>query len=397
MKRRRTATGGLGELLYRGSVKDVWGDSSQCVFVFSDRYSIFDWGEMPDLLPHKGEALAMMGDSFFRFLGDPGTWRKWKFSPGLPSNWKTRLEGSPEYGSLREHGLRHHSLGLVDETGRTLKPGERSNRLLVRAWKRLLPKVRKENTSISYDYSEYSNSPTGVLVPLEVVFRLGAPEGSSFLQRAKADPAYARSFGLNGVKAGDRFSVPVVEFFTKLEPTDRFLSRKDAQEVAGLTGAELTRLEDLTILIALRLEEVFSRLGVELWDGKFEFAFVPGEGGARAFELVDSIGPDELRLIRKGVHLSKESLRRHYRNSKWYIALERSKQLAKERGEEDFRRICEEEMEISPRPLTKKVFDAVKGLYPGLAAGLLQETLGVKVFPRAPNLEKVCSRLEAIP
>lgn len=30
-------------------------------FVFSDRYSVFDWGGMPDLIENKGAALCLMG------------------------------------------------------------------------------------------------------------------------------------------------------------------------------------------------------------------------------------------------------------------------------------------------------------------------------------------------
>ena len=30
-------------------------------FFFSDRYSVFDWGEMPDRIPRKGEAIALLG------------------------------------------------------------------------------------------------------------------------------------------------------------------------------------------------------------------------------------------------------------------------------------------------------------------------------------------------
>jgi Phosphoribosylaminoimidazolesuccinocarboxamide (SAICAR) synthase len=29
-------------------------------FVFSDRYSVFDWGEMPDLIEGKGKALCVI-------------------------------------------------------------------------------------------------------------------------------------------------------------------------------------------------------------------------------------------------------------------------------------------------------------------------------------------------
>lgn len=45
----------LTHLLYSGSVKDVYGVAGKdpFVFQFSDRYSIFDWGEMPDAIPGK--------------------------------------------------------------------------------------------------------------------------------------------------------------------------------------------------------------------------------------------------------------------------------------------------------------------------------------------------------
>ena len=37
-------------------------------FHFSDRYSVFDWGEMPDLIDKKGEALCLMGAYCFERL-----------------------------------------------------------------------------------------------------------------------------------------------------------------------------------------------------------------------------------------------------------------------------------------------------------------------------------------
>ncbi|RME65554.1 MAG: phosphoribosylaminoimidazolesuccinocarboxamide synthase, partial [Nitrospirae bacterium] len=41
-------------------------------FVFSDRYSVFDWGEMPDHIPHKGSALAIIGAYFFEKIESLG-------------------------------------------------------------------------------------------------------------------------------------------------------------------------------------------------------------------------------------------------------------------------------------------------------------------------------------
>jgi len=58
-----------------GSVKDLMvleqPDSAKpgrARFIFSNRYSVFDWGEMPDHLNHKGEALALLSAYFFEKL-----------------------------------------------------------------------------------------------------------------------------------------------------------------------------------------------------------------------------------------------------------------------------------------------------------------------------------------
>ena len=37
-------------------------------FHFSDRYSVFDWGEMPDHIDGKGAALCLMGAYSFEWL-----------------------------------------------------------------------------------------------------------------------------------------------------------------------------------------------------------------------------------------------------------------------------------------------------------------------------------------
>ena len=37
-------------------------------FHFSDRYSVFDYGEMPDMIENKGKALCMLSAYFFEIL-----------------------------------------------------------------------------------------------------------------------------------------------------------------------------------------------------------------------------------------------------------------------------------------------------------------------------------------
>ena len=58
-----------------GSVKDVkiikkpeGNKTGFGEFIFSDKYSIFDWGEMPNLIMNKGKALCIIGAYFFEKL-----------------------------------------------------------------------------------------------------------------------------------------------------------------------------------------------------------------------------------------------------------------------------------------------------------------------------------------
>lgn len=388
----------LSQPLYAGSVKDVYGAPGRdpYVFRFSDRYSIFDWGEMPDSLAGKGEALAVMGDVLFRQLGRAETWRDWALPERYPKFWRDSLSSSSLWSSFRREGLPHHSLGLVNERLEALPEGAPSRFLAVRALERPAA-VMQAGPPIRWDYSAYRARPERSLVPLEVVFRFGAPAGSSFLSRLDSVPGYAQSFGFTEKPvAGEWFPYPVVEFFTKLEPTDRYLTRAEAAEVGGLDATELDRLVAFTLLLALRLKDIFGAQGLELWDGKFEFAFTPASPGhdGRGYQLVDSIGPDELRLIGPGgVHFSKEFLRRVYRGSRWYESAERAKKLAESRGQADWKRICRQELGAEPERLPAEALRAATELYPVLADALAIGSTGRAAFGGLPTVAELCARL----
>ena len=61
-------------------------------FLFSDRYSVFDWGEMPDHIEGKGAALCLMGAYCFE--------------------------------QLEKLGVKTHYRGLVDEKGKAVRVGD---------------------------------------------------------------------------------------------------------------------------------------------------------------------------------------------------------------------------------------------------------------------------------
>jgi phosphoribosylaminoimidazole-succinocarboxamide synthase len=279
------------KLTYRGSVKDVYeADKDTSYFVYSDRYSLFDWGEMPDHLHQKGEALAVMGALFFEIIG--------------------------------QHHIPHHFLNLCDEKGNTV--GFKPSRTL---HVKRVPIIRPEQNSFGYDYSAFLRRPGECLVPLEVMFRFGVTKGSSLIKRVTQMPHLLEQWNLDDIQINQRFVKPLIDFSTKLEKGDRYLDFSEAQKLAGLSDIEFTRLLKMTEKVAMILKRTIESMDLELWDGKIEWAFLPetNPSEGRSFMLVDSIGLDELRIEKRGHSLSKEILREFYRKTEWYEAWEQIK------------------------------------------------------------------------
>ncbi len=285
-------------LLHKGSTKDVFSQNENLIFKFSDRYSIFDWGEMPDHIPGKGSALALFTKKFYRELNLQG--------------FATHLTDLP--------------VG--------------SDEIAVTPYKVL----RGDYTSMVQDEN--------LFIPLEVIFRLGAGKGSSLLKRS-AD-----------YREGMRFEKPMIEFTTKLERFDRPLTHLEAKTLGGFRDSEWESLLTYTQQIALFLKSAFQDLGVELWDGKVEFAFGRVKNGQRQIILVDSIGPDELRLSKNNVQLSKEILRQFYKKTPWYESMEE--------GKKKFGPSFKEHVP-PPGKLPKDFLKTVSSLYTVLAEAILSQ------------------------
>ena len=315
----------LPPLLYQGSVKNVRGQANDVslVFEYSDRYSIFDWGEMPDQISQKGAALNLMGFAFFQYLE-------------------------------KQIGLKHHMLGLVGN-GVT-------NCCIVKNVK----VVRPTKEGAGYNYTPYQDRLVNTLVPLEVIFRLGLARGNSLSKRFKSNPELVKQFGLSSVPLeGEMLQKPLIDFSTKLENGDRYLTYSEAQSISGMTDGELQKLIVKATEIAVALEDFHQKMGLELWDGKVEFAFLQNEAGSdRDFMLVDSIGIDELRLISEGRSLSKEFLREVYKDSEWYNALNAAKEESTDSAT-DFKEICKTKYKQFPLNLTPENKQKAEDLYQG--------------------------------
>ena len=215
------------ELIYKGSVKDLYKDGPQLVFKYSNRYSIFDWGEMPDEIPQKGEALASMAASFFEYLK----------SKGMDSHYS--------------HAVNANSIAVKQ-----------------------VDVIRPKWTGDRYDYSAYAGRPTYCLVPLEVIFRKHLGQGNSLEARLKKNPAYLADIDLKEMPSGaTTFDPALIECSTKLETSDRYLTKKEIAEMNVISAKELQNLRQETQRIVSLLEGLFASFGVKLWDGKVEYGF----------------------------------------------------------------------------------------------------------------------------
>lgn len=382
-------------MFFKGSVKDIRGikGKSPYYFEYSDRFSVFDWGAMPDLLQDKGKALAQLAHFFFDYLEEPKNWINWKVEDQIYSTFKD----STTYKGLCTRGLEHHSLGLVDFNSKSVTT-KISNYLKVKAINVVNPK-EIESKVLDYDYSSYSEKQhVNTLVPLEVIFRFSIASGSSLLKRVGSKKYLSELNLTDKPKEGDKFSLPIIEFSTKLETTDRYISKKEAQRISGMTAKEVQRLYDLSSLLALRLKTIFNICNIELLDGKMEFAFSSDidEEGERSFSLVDSIGPDELRLTYQKTQLSKESLRAFYRSSQWYKAVQDSKIIALNRGSSDWRGVCTKELNTEPPSLDVKIKDCVSQMYLALTNRLYEQFHQKIIFKDALTLDKVAKTMKSL-
>jgi len=258
-------------------------------FHFSDRYSVFDWGEMPDLILYKGASIALLSAYFFERLKEIGI--------------KNHYIGMLENGIIKQYqDLKDITNVMEIQLLRVIKPLQKDNK---------------------YDYSIFKEIKGNFLIPLEVIYRNALPEGSSLLKRLNKKEVTLEELNLNKMpKPNDRFDPPIIELSTKLEITDRYISWKEALEMVPFKEEEIQKLRCIVLDINKLITEEFSKINLFNEDGKIELGFTPD----REFIVIDVIGTlDECRFTYKGIPVSKEIARIYYRKTQWYAQIEEAK------------------------------------------------------------------------
>ena len=342
-----------------GSVKDLEvvqkptrGKMGVGRFHFSARYSVFDWGEMPDHIEGKGEALCLMGAHCFE-----------------------RLE---------EKSVLTHYRGLEDENGKTVsfdelrQPSSTMEISLVNVYK---PETRVENGKLVYDYRAYTPSLRNCLIPLEIIYRNGLPEGSSVFKRLEQGKTTLEHLGLDHYpKPGERLAKPIFDVSTKLEETDRYVTWEEAARIAGLTSIEVAAVKVVLAKVNETITEIAATAGLVNEDGKIELAF----DSQRRLMVVDVVGTlDECRFTLDGLHVSKEIARQFYKKTQWYDDVETAKKTADARGVKDWKTLCPSQ----PPPLDPQLKAIISEMYMAAA----NEMTGRRLFD-APKLAETVKK-----
>jgi len=287
-------------------------------FAFTDDYSVFDWGGMPDRIPDKGRSLCTMGAFNFERLE----------RAGVPTHYRGV---GPDAVPLAEAGEapRELAIDLVQVPDLPFADG-------------------------TYDYDAYHGAAgSNYLIPLEIVFRNTVPVGSSLRKRG-APGDYGLAYDAWPDDPVD-LPEPVVEFSTKYEEQDRYVGRAAADRIAG--AADVDALADLAHEVNRVVTDRAAETGFVHEDGKIECCYVDGE-----IRVADVVGTfDENRFAYEGQEVSKEVVRQYYKRThpEWVEAVSEAKAEADRRGVADWRPLCS----VEPKPLPTDVVDAVADMY----------------------------------
>ena len=287
-------------------------------FAFTDDYSVFDWGPMPDAIPEKGRSLCTMGAFNFELLEAAGVATHYR-GVGPDAVPLADLDDPP----------RELAIELVRVPDLPFRDGR-------------------------YDYDAFHGAAgENYLIPLEIVFRNTVPVGSSL--RTRGEP---RDYGLEmDAWPGEPVDLPepVVEFSTKYEEQDRYLDRAEADRIAG--AADVDALADLAREVNRVVTERADTAGFVHEDGKIECCYVDG-----TVKVADVVGTfDENRFAYGGQEVSKEVVRQYYKryHPEWVDAVSAAKAAADERGVADWRPLCD----VDPEPLPDGVVETVAEMY----------------------------------
>ncbi|MCP6727600.1 MAG: hypothetical protein KJI69_06335, partial [Patescibacteria group bacterium] len=135
---------------------------------------------------------------------------------------------------------------------------------------------------------------------------------------------------------------PILDYSTKFEPDDRYLSPMQAQALMNITNEEFARINNSTRNVSNIMTDYAASRGFTRLDGKVEYV---------GFKLGDAVCTwHEDRLITsQGIGISKQRIRNKVKqlNPAWYEDIQQSKERAIDEGVQDFRTLMDPTIEYT--------------------------------------------------
>lgn len=311
-------------LIFKEATKDSFG---QGVFEFLDYFSIFDWGRfLADPIKGKGIAMSAVAKKYFELL--------------------------------KKEGIKTHYQGIISQN-----------------------KIKIALVNIP---EPYKNVPLGLgnyLLPIEIIFRIYTHPESSDLKKIKEGKRTYQEFGYEEMpKANKKLPRVKISYATKLEVTDRVLTKEEARILAGLAEKEMDQLEKLALKVNEIITNHSQKVGLIHYDGKIEVAKIK-KGDFMVVDVVGTLDEDRFMMKINGdqyVDVSKQFIRNWYLACGWKKEVEKAKKKAEEENIKDWKIFCNQ-----PPKLPEKISRLISEMYLSdaeiRAEGKLAEKLGIEV------------------
>lgn len=337
---------------YNGSVQKLFSvvdDPDSLVSETSMGGSVFDVGTIFDI---QGSDTARAGfrHLVYKSLMDVDEWAD--MESYIKRHWgEDYFKNTPIVQEILEKvkatGLKTHHRGMIGGNDGKLYSGsfpqELSNLTMIKKYNIYKPDSVTFMSAHLYDYEKFYGNDHFV-IPLEQIVRFGVTSGSSILRKYSAlndsgKKAYLRELGVaNELVPWETFDTPLIDLTTKYEPEDRNISRQEALLISGIGGDLFKESLARAILASFMVHKIFNRMGLNLWDLKWEIA---KDGQDLVF--VDTLDTDSVRATLtceiEGhnyiVNFNKQSMRDYYIlvHDDWYAAVNKTKKEAAKTGE----------------------------------------------------------------
>ena len=321
-------------LIFKEPAKYSFGEG---IFEFLDYFSVFDWGRfLNDPIKGKGAALAAVARKYFKLL--------------------------------QEAGIKSHYQGMEDSTKMKIS--------LVN-----IPEVYKE---VPLDSKNY-------LLPIEIIHRIYTHSESSDLKKIKTGKRTYQELGYTEMPESNK-KLPKVKigYSTKLEETDRVLTKDEARILAGLTTGEMEQLEETGIKVSNIITEHCDKVGLMHYDGKIEMA-KDLNGDLVVIDVLGTLDEDRFMMKLDGdryIDISKQFLRNWFIDDGWKKIVDDAKNKAEEEKVINWKSFCSK-----PPKLPERISRLITEMYVADAELRTREKIGAKLGMKVRSLREVAQEM----